>query len=148
MKSDFGSAAPIFRVQDVRASLDYYRSILGFESDWDAGGMVSVSRDDCTIFLTEWDQGQRGTWAWIGVKDCAALHEELAGRGARVRHRPTNYPWALEMQIEDLDGNVLRLGSEPRDDVPFGQFLDAKGVLWDTEGGRATGTDAARRETP
>jgi hypothetical protein len=27
---------------------------------------------------------------------------------------PTNYSWAVEMQIEDPDGNVLRLGSEPR----------------------------------
>ncbi len=27
---------------------------------------------------------------------------------------PSNYRWALEMQIEDPDGNVLRLGSEAR----------------------------------
>jgi hypothetical protein len=25
---------------------------------------------------------------------------------------PTKYPWALEMQLEDPDGNVLRIGSE------------------------------------
>jgi hypothetical protein len=27
---------------------------------------------------------------------------------------PTNFPWALEMHVEDPDGNVLRLGSEPK----------------------------------
>ena len=26
---------------------------------------------------------------------------------------PMNYPWALEFQIEDPDGNVIRFGSEP-----------------------------------
>ena len=131
MNDGFGSPAPILRVESVRASLRYYVDVLGFASDWDDDGMASVSRGDCTIFLCEWDQGQRGTWAWIGVPDCDALHEELAGRGARVRHPPTNYRWALEMQIEDLDGNILRLGSSPRDGAPYGQFLDAKGVLWD-----------------
>jgi predicted enzyme related to lactoylglutathione lyase len=139
MTTGFGSPSPIFGVERVRASLDYYMSSLGFSLDWDAGGMVSVSRGDCTIFLCEWDQGQRGTWAWIGVQDCEALHEELVGRGARIRHPPTNFPWALEMQVEDLDGNVLRLGSHPRDDMAFGKFLDAKGMLWDMQEGDATG---------
>jgi hypothetical protein len=32
---------------------------------------------------------------------------------------PTNFPWALEMQVEDPDGNVLRIGSEPKTDRPF-----------------------------
>ena len=124
--------APILRVASVRASLAYYVNQLGFTLDWDTGGLVSVSRDRCSIFLCEWDQGQRGTWVWVGVDDAGALHEELVGRGARVRVPPTNYEWAYEMQVEDLDGNVLRIGSSPRPDEPFGSFLDASGVLWPT----------------
>ena len=50
------------------------------------------------------------------MDDVCRLHEELKARGVAIRLPPTNYPWALEMQIEDPDGNVLRLGSEPRDD--------------------------------
>jgi len=42
------------------------------------------------------------------------LYEEWKARGVEIRLPPTNYPWALEMQIQDPDGNVLRLGSEPR----------------------------------
>jgi predicted enzyme related to lactoylglutathione lyase len=48
------------------------------------------------------------------VDDAEKLHEELKARGVAIRLPPTNFPWALEMQIEDPDGNVLRLGSEPR----------------------------------
>jgi hypothetical protein len=44
--------------------------------------------------------------------------------GAKIRHPPTNYSWALEMQVEDLDGNVLRLGSAPRTGEPDGEWLD------------------------
>jgi hypothetical protein len=92
--------------------------------------MVSVSRDRCTLLLTEWKQSQSRMWVWIGVPDAGALHEELRARGARVRHPPTNYYWALEMQIEDLDGNVLRIGSDPRPGEAFGDFPDADGTLW------------------
>jgi hypothetical protein len=77
-----------------------------------------VSRDRCGILLSEGDQGHPGSWTWIGVGDAAALHEELRASGAKIRHPHTNRFWAYEMQVEDLDGNVLRLGSEPKADEP------------------------------
>ena len=51
----------------------------------------------------------------------------------------TNYSWAYEMQVEDLDGNVLRIGSEPKADRPFGGWLDMHGDAWvaSPEGGSA-----------
>lgn len=134
MAHEFGSAAPILRVGSVRASLGYFADTLGFSVDWDEGGIASVSRDRCTVFLCEWEQSQPGTWVWVGVRDVEALHEELRARGARVRQSPTNFPWALEMQIEDLDGNVLRIGSHPKEGAPLGSFLDAAGVAWPTAG--------------
>jgi catechol 2,3-dioxygenase-like lactoylglutathione lyase family enzyme len=130
MGSSFGSPAPIFRVADLAASLAYYIEILGFTQDWGDAGLVAVSRDRCTIFLTVWEQGCRGTWVWLGVDDVGVLHKELVSQGARIRFPPTNYDWAFEMQVEDLDGNVLRIGSEPKEGVPCGEFLDAAGVRW------------------
>jgi len=47
------------------------------------------------------------------------LYEDLRKTGARIRHPPSNYEWAYEMQIEDLDGNVLRIGSDPKKDQPI-----------------------------
>ena len=112
-KTTFGSAAPVFRVARLAASLEYYVTVLGFKIDWEDSGVASVSRDRCCIFLCDGDQGQSGAWTWIGVADAAAVFEELRARGARVRHPPTNYPWAFELQVEDLDGNVLSLASAP-----------------------------------
>lgn len=34
------------------------------------------------------------------------------------------------MQVADPDGNVLRIGSEPREGEPEGEFLDASGRRW------------------
>jgi hypothetical protein len=105
--------------------------VLGFTIDWHYEGIIaSVNRDQCCIFLSEGDQGHPGAWTWIGVPDAAALHDELRARGATIRHPPTSYPWAYEMQVADLDGNVLRLGSEARHDQPPGPWLDMYGRSW------------------
>jgi predicted enzyme related to lactoylglutathione lyase len=126
----FEGVTPILRVLDVYASIDYYVRVLGFVVDWQAPYFVSVSRGKCHIFLCQGDQGQLGGWVWVGVEDADALLREYRVAGAKIRHAPTNYPWAYEMQVEDLDGNVLRLGSESKVDEPTGEWLDMQGKRW------------------
>jgi hypothetical protein len=65
------------------------------------------------IYLCEKHQGQAGTWAWVGVEDVSALYEEYKSTGAIILRPRENYPWAVEMQVADPDGHVLRFGSEP-----------------------------------
>jgi len=121
----------VLRVRDVAASLDYYVRVLGFKVDFGYEGFfASVSRGRCTLFLCEGDQGHPGSWVWIDGKDVDALYEEYKASGAKIRHPPTNYSWALEMQVEDLDGNILRFGSEPRAGEPDGEWLDMYGRRW------------------
>ena len=127
----FEGITPILRVQSLPDSIDYYVGVLGFKVDWhELGIMASVSRDRCSLMLCEGDQGSPGTWIWIGVEDIEPLFADYRSKGAKVRHPPTNYPWAYEMQIEDPDGHVLRLGSEPKQDQPFGEWRDMHGDLW------------------
>lgn len=129
--SMFQAASPILPVSNLARSLDYYVRVLGFSVDWqDATGMASVTRDGCALMLCQGDQGHAGTWVWVGVADVDALHEDLKARGAIVRHPPSDYPWAREMQIADPDGNVLRLGSDPRVGAEPGEWLDMHGVRW------------------
>jgi catechol 2,3-dioxygenase-like lactoylglutathione lyase family enzyme len=132
----FEGVTPILRVRSVGDSVPYYVQCLGFKVDWETPGFVSVSRDKCHIFLCEGDQGHFGTWIWLGVEDAESLFHEYQASGARVRHPPNNYAWAYEMQVEDPDGNVLRLGSEPREDQPIGEWLDMQGVRWLVKDGK------------
>jgi len=108
------NVTPILRVEDIEASRRYYIQTLGFSLDWDAGGMISVSRDHNAIMLCERDQGQPGTWLWIGVDDADSLFAEFSAKGARIRSPPENFSWAYEFEVEDPDGHVLRFGSEPK----------------------------------
>jgi catechol 2,3-dioxygenase-like lactoylglutathione lyase family enzyme len=128
----FEGVTPILRVKNLSASIDYYVAKLGFKIDWQAPFFASVSRGKCHIFLSQGDQGNPGSWVWIGVEDADALFNEYRAKGVQVRHPPTNYSWAFEMQVADLDGNILRLGSEPKSGQPEGEWLDMHGDRWIT----------------
>ena len=124
-RTKFGGAVPILSVSDMAASVRYYTEVLGFtNADWGNEHFTGISRDGTTLFLCHGSQGHPGTWAWVGVEDAAALYEEYTQAGARVRHPPRNYPWALEIHVEDPDGHILRFGSEPNCDQPYDDWAD------------------------
>lgn len=127
----FQGVTPILRVADFAASVRYYVEALGFELAWRDGRFGCVRRDDVSLMLSEGSQGCASSWVWIGVDDADRLHDELLARGARIRHRPTNFPWgSRELHVFDLDGHVLRLGSDLRPGEPLGPWLDEDGVRW------------------
>jgi uncharacterized glyoxalase superfamily protein PhnB len=126
----FGTVTPVLRVPEVGASIDYYVHVLGFKINFQLPGFASVSPGRCGPFLCEGDQGHFGSWVWIDGKDVEAVDEEYKASGAKIRNPPTNYLWALKMQVEDPDGNILRLGSDPKKEEPIRDWLDRKGVRW------------------
>ena len=123
-RNEIENIQPILRVADIQRSLAYYVDVLGFtKAPW-GDGFTSVSRDRCGIYLCEGSQGTPGTWIWAGVNDVGELYEEFRKSGAKIRVPPRNYPWALEMHVEDPDGHTIRFGSEPKDDRPFEEFIE------------------------
>jgi predicted lactoylglutathione lyase len=108
------NVTPILRVEDLEASRRYYIQTLGFSLDWDADGMISVSRNGKSVMLCEGEQGVPGVWLWIGVDDADPFFAEFSARGAKIRSPPQNFSWAYEFEVEDPDGHVLRVGSEPK----------------------------------
>jgi len=112
---------PILSIRDMSVSRNFYVNILGFkEADWGDDNFTSMTRDNCGMYLCRGQQGNPGTWIWVGFHgDIFSLHEELKEKGVTIRQPPTNHPWAMEMQIEDPDGHVLRLGTDPNENEPF-----------------------------
>ena len=111
----FEGTKAILRVEDMNASLHFYVDMLGFKNvSWGNDTFTSVSRDRASIFLSKGEQGRGGAWVWVGVDDAERLHAEYKSRGVKILMPPTQFAWALEFHVEDPDGNVLRLGSEPR----------------------------------
>jgi predicted enzyme related to lactoylglutathione lyase len=111
----FENSQPILRVENIETSLRFYIGRLGFKNaEWGSGEFTCISRDGACMYLCRGDQGRGGAWVWMGVEDAETLHDELKARGVAIRLPLTHHSWALEFQVEDPDGNVLRLGSEPK----------------------------------
>jgi len=124
----FECATAILSVKSVPASIGYYVEKLGFEKEWDWGTpptFACVRRDDVRIFLCQEVQGHPGTWMSIFIDDVDALYEDYKRSGAIIRQPPTNFPWGTrEMNVEDLDGHRLRIGSDatgPSDGVALAE---------------------------
>jgi uncharacterized glyoxalase superfamily protein PhnB len=110
----FEGSSPILRVEDMKAAVAFYVDKLGFQNaSWGTDEFTSVNRDCAGIYLCRGDQGRGAAWVWVGIEDAARLHDEFVARGVAIRMPLTNDSWALEFQVGDPDGNVLRFGSEP-----------------------------------
>lgn len=111
----FENSQPILRVENMQDSLRFYVGQLGFQNaDWGGDDFTSVNRDRAGIYLCRGGQGRGAAWIWIGVEDVEKLEQELRARGVAILMPPMNYPWALEMHVQDPDANVIRFGSEPK----------------------------------
>jgi catechol 2,3-dioxygenase-like lactoylglutathione lyase family enzyme len=127
--NEFECVIPILNVKSFAASIDYYVNKLGFRKKWDWGNPAvfgCVTRGNVEILFCEGAQGHPGTWVSIFVADVDALYEEYKSRDVIIRQPPTNLPWGVrEMNVEDLDGHRLRMGSdakEPADPTGFRRF--------------------------
>ena len=110
----FEHCNPILRVEDMATALAFYVNQLGFvNAPWGDADFTSISRDKASLYLCRSGQGRGQAWIWIGVDDAQRLYEEYRALGIKILMPPTNFPWALETHVEDLDGNVIRFGSEP-----------------------------------
>lgn len=112
---------PILSVKDMHASRVFYKDILGFEeAGWGTDEFTSMNRENAGIYLCHGAQGNPGTWLWIGFDgDIRTFHDYLIEKGVQIRLAPTNYPWAMEMHVEDPDGHILRFGTDPDTTQPF-----------------------------
>ncbi|MGV3661991.1 MAG: VOC family protein [Prosthecobacter sp.] len=112
---------PVLPVRDLPRSIAFYTGTLGFKLDWggQAGARIcSVSRDGKCIMLSALEPVTAPAWVWIGLED-HSLFDAWRSKGVKVRQEPKNFAWAYEMKFEDIDGNVLWLGTEPRRDEPL-----------------------------
>jgi catechol 2,3-dioxygenase-like lactoylglutathione lyase family enzyme len=112
----FECVIPILNVGNFAASMDYYVNKLGFTKKWDWGTPPTfgcAERGKAALFFCEGGQGQRGIWMSLFLDDVDVLHQEYVSTGATIREAPRNMPWGTrEMNIEDPDGNRLRMGSD------------------------------------
>lgn len=107
--------APILRVADAAASVEWYRRIgfeQVFEHRFDEGmpAYVGIQRDEAFIHLSEHTGDSPGTgliYVWVDAVDPLAELFDIV---------PDEMPWARDIEITDPDGNRIRLAEAVSDD--------------------------------
>lgn len=115
------TASPVFVVEDVKRSVEHYRTVLGFRVEFTHGDPASyagIERDNVTVHLQMARDSKRkaGQSAiYVFVTDVDALHRELKSRGANIVNAPRDYPYGMrDFDVQDLDGNSLCFGMESK----------------------------------
>ncbi len=115
--------------RDVQAAADYYCDALGFECP---AGVIPGLGDQPPIYAVLRRSGaelhvqirRHAIWgddrnrversAYFYVNDADALHQELAGKGAKIFQAPKQMPYGLrELVIEDPEGHRVAFGADP-----------------------------------
>ncbi|HSI71938.1 MAG TPA: GNAT family N-acetyltransferase [Fimbriimonas sp.] len=119
------SSTPIFAAADILSTLEYYKSVLGFESTWtwgDPATFGSASGGGVTIMFNlqpEIAAKVKGHQHWIKVDDADALYEQHVSRGAKIVSEIEDKPWGSREYIaEDLNGYHLRIAGPPKSAAP------------------------------
>ena len=123
----FFGAVPVFLVDDVLVTAEYYRETLGFELNFLYGEpptYASVSRDDAILnFSLASPMGRRNGMPGAGagngvdvlfiVKDIDEVYDELKLRGAEITLELETQVYAMrEFQIRDMNGYIIAIAEE------------------------------------
>lgn len=110
---------PYIEVKNISDSINYYVDILGFNLYFESSDFGIVERNGHQIHLTKSKGKIAPGRIWIGVEELVALFEQYRKNGAKITQTPTNYSWAYQMVVEDLDSNQLIIGSAPKTGESF-----------------------------
>lgn len=109
---------PVFPVKDIEAAKIFYRDLLGFTVDWDAGTICSVSRDGHCLMLGLNSGAACPALAWMGLETDSIMTRAIE-EGLEIEQEPKNESFAYHMKIRDIDGNILWLGTEKKETQPL-----------------------------
>ena len=128
MANTWHSWTPVLKVANARKSLQFYCDQLGFEKDWehqfdaDFPLYASVSREHCTVHLSEHGEEPTKITLIVGVADVDATYKELCANGIQPKSEPQDQPFGTrDFAIEDPDGHSIVVA------MPLSNFDNAPG---------------------
>jgi catechol 2,3-dioxygenase-like lactoylglutathione lyase family enzyme len=123
----FKDSVPVISTSDVRATVDYYVRVLGFEEHFVFGEppvYAGVQRDGVLLYVTHdarmasvLKSGDLHPDIFLWVQDIDGMFQEHRRRGANIIEEVSDRPWdARQYVIEDPNGYRLKI-AEPIDEV-------------------------------
>ncbi len=110
----------VLAVHSLKASVPYYRDVLGMNIDFEPPGWSFLSRGNFAVMLGECpdaiaasDLGDHSYFAYVTVSDSSALFRELSSRAVEFIKPLTDEPWGMrEFGLRTPDGHRIMFGQE------------------------------------
>jgi ribosomal protein S18 acetylase RimI-like enzyme len=128
------SSTPIFAAADIEATIEYYKTVLGFDNTWkwdDPPTFGGASLGGVSLMFClqpELAKNVKGHQHWIKVENADELYEKHKASNAKIVEEIGDRPWnAREYVVEDINGYYLRIAGPPKGEVAQSQAFP-KGV--------------------
>lgn len=140
----FEQVCPVFLVDDIVKSAEWYRDVLGFKFNryWgEPPCFVMLARGPVEVFLSGPEEpGQKimrpnrsHTHAWdayLRVDNVEALYQEYKGKGVKIVRGPESTSYQMrEFEVEDINGYALCFGQDVSPLAPYLLRFAAKLLL-------------------
>jgi uncharacterized glyoxalase superfamily protein PhnB len=114
---------PVLGYPDVGEAVGWLCETFGFTERWRAGNHRSqLAVGDGAVLATEQSAGEPGSPShsvMVRVEDVNGHHERARGRGARILHPPTDYPYGeRQYSVEDFAGHHWSFSQSIADVAP------------------------------
>ncbi len=116
-------------VNDIKTMVEFYRGVMGFETDWDGGPYAQFIKNGVRFMMFPrkdferlinkelgYPKGLNGTME-IAIdlprfEDVDAEYERLVKTGAKPVYAPKTESWGMRSSyVADPEGNLLEIGS-------------------------------------
>lgn len=104
----FIQAAPVLHVDDVQATVAFYRDRLGFNSDYGDATYAVVWRENAAVHFVKGDGEPQGVDLFFWVEDVDSYCDEARALGAAVATEPQTQPYGIR-EFAVIDPNGVRL---------------------------------------
>ncbi|OGB13208.1 MAG: glyoxalase [Burkholderiales bacterium RIFCSPLOWO2_12_67_14] len=113
--ANFGKAIPVLASLNLKRTLDFYKTVLGFQTrqfEEFAYGMAVRGDTELHFWACDDKRIAENTSCYIRVEDIAAVHRELSPRLPSLRD-VVRTAWGMdEIHVIDPDGNLIKFGQE------------------------------------
>ena len=116
--SDVIKSTFVLAVSDLAASKRFYLEKLGFAEDFSVDGWAFLSRGACQLRLGHCPDAlpmskcaDHSWFAYLHVRDAAALYAEVVRNGVEIWHALADKPWGMrEFAVVTPDGHRIVFG--------------------------------------
>lgn len=110
----------VLAVKDLSISVDYYKSLLGFDTWWEGEGWHFLKRGSFLVMLGECpdDRSAHETknhsyFAYIDVENIDDLYDEFVSKEIKNLGIIEDKPWGQrEFSLQTIDGHRMMFGQE------------------------------------